>query len=62
MIFKYRMKRSPDQSKDLAINQRRLLDLDQGLFCLHCAENLDANELATRSPSFAQFKAQVDQW
>lgn len=57
-------KRTPDQLKDLRNIEMRQASIDSmAEFCLECAtELLDPDDLAKKSPSFARFKEQVENW
>jgi len=53
----------PDQLKDLCGQEQLHLNLDtKGDFYFYCADQIDIEDLATRSASFALFKEQVDNW
>ena len=53
----------PDQLKDLCEFERHQLDIESTIaFVAYCARQVDPDDLATRAPSFALFKQQVDTW
>lgn len=58
----YSRQNPPDQLKDLVRSEQTRLKIRSGDFCLHCAEQLDVDDLMRRSPSFAQFVDQVKAW
>ena len=53
----------PEQLKDLCANEMKKLAFSKkDEFYLHCVEALDAQDLASRSPSFALFLKQIEDW
>lgn len=55
--------RLTDQLKDLCEQEKTQWNiLGNGEFCLACAEQLDSQQLAQQSPSFALFKQQIENW
>lgn len=53
----------PDQLKDLCeLEKDRLDETDNASFYFRCIEQLNVEDLANKSRSFALFKEQVDQW
>jgi hypothetical protein len=52
----------PDQLKDLAEAERQSLGQNKREFYQHCASILEPNNLASVSPSFAQFLVQTQSW
>lgn len=59
----YQPHQPPEQLKDLRDTEKNRLGLaGSDEYCLHCAEALEPDELARRSPSFALFRDQVLSW
>jgi len=53
----------PPQLKELKkLEKERLALASNSDYCLYCAEALEPEELAERSPIFALFKEQVERW
>lgn len=52
----------PPQLKDLVRMERLAQNISKDDYILDCAANLDPELLATQSPSFKRFKAQLEAW
>lgn len=55
-------KNPPKQLKDLMRDEMARLNMNSRGFRHHCIENLDVDDLKSRSPSFTQFVEQVSNW
>ncbi len=59
----YAPRQPTDQLKDLCtLERQKAANLSMAEFCLICAHSLNPETLAEQSPSFANFKTQVDSW
>jgi hypothetical protein len=59
----YAPRQPTDQLKDLCtLERQKAANLSMTEFCLICAHSLNTETLAEQSPSFANFKTQVDSW
>ena len=59
----YAPRQPTDQLKDLCkLEFQQGANLSMAEFCMTCAYHLDADRLAQLSPSFANFKTQIESW